>query len=136
MSDVAIIVIGSIIAYFVIGVLYARSQYMRLWQKRRAINQRDWYGIDKDFKYTNEEAMQCALWRIPGWPYAIFWDLLNGPLRQWFTQPVVERQAYAAQLREEAEAWRKKRHSGTEAEREMAAELYRVCSERAKEVEL
>lgn len=133
---VLLVVLGCIAAYFLVGVLYARSQYPRLWQQKRAINQRDFPFIDGEFEYTNREAKEAVLWRIPAWPYAMIYDAVRAPLAQWFTKPLTDRLAYAAQLRADARAWENKRYTGTPAEREMAAELARICRERAKEVDL
>lgn len=124
------------LTYFMIGILYARSQYLRLWQKRRAANQREFPLSDRTHCWTNAEAKMCAAWRVPFWPWAIVWDIASGPFARWFTKPVTDRQAYAAQLRADADAWREKKYSGSPVEREMAAELARICTERAKEVEL
>lgn len=129
----ALIVLGCIAAYFLVGLLYARSQYLQLWQECR-----DKLTGDLPLTghmYLDGRVKSRAAWRVPAWPYALVYDAVRGPVGQWFTKPVTDRQAYAEQLRADAKAWETKRWSGTPAEREMATELARICKERADEVE-
>lgn len=130
------IVLGCIAVYFVLGVLYARSQYLRLWQKRRDANAREHPRSSPGFaiRWANDEVRWCIAWRIPVWPVALVFDLTSGSIARWFTAPLTDRRAHAEQLRADAEAWSAKRTSGTVAEREMAAELARICRELADEV--
>jgi hypothetical protein len=125
-------VLGCIAVYFLVGLLYARSQYLRLWRRQRDKNVEK-FGSNCD-TYATEDARMMAAWRVPAWPCAIVWDLFSGPFGRWFSAPVERRLAHADQLAADAAAWEKTaRHATTDAEREMAVELARICRERAEE---
>jgi hypothetical protein len=141
-----LIVLGVIAGYLAIGGLYARSQAVRLWQdsydKERETTTKTRYRElaeewDRNDRRHASQALLFRLgWRVPAWPYAMLYDFFGRLLRDWLTSPVTDRQERAEQLREDAEAWDAKRHDGTAAEREMAAELARICRERAEEIDL
>lgn len=121
-------VLASVVGYLTVGVFYARSQMVGTY--RRAKTQ--WYSDSS----VQSAVTVVAAFRVFLWPGFLPFDMLRGPVGAWMRAPVDTRRARAAQLREDAAAWRDKRHTGTAAERAMADELARMCEERAREVDL
>lgn len=122
-------VIGVVVAYFAAGAFYARSQAVPAYERARKAGA---YGEDS----RRESVALQLLWRVVAWPYAIIFDLIRAGVRTWFFSDIDSRKARAEQLREDAEAWDQKRHTGTPAEQAMAAELTELCKQRAKDLDL
>jgi hypothetical protein len=123
-----LIVLASVAAYLGIGAAYARTQAVACWQRAR----KRWSYDDIARQFVIPE----LVWRALAWPYAVVFDLLRDRVAGWIWAPVNDRRAQAEQHRADADAWRGKQWTGTPAEREMAAELARMCDERAREVDL
>lgn len=123
----ALIVIGAIASYFAVGALYARSRAVAIYRRHT----REWYG-DVD----PLALFMTFAWRVLFWPVAVVIDGAKVPVAAWFLRPVRVRKERAKQLRQDAAAWRSKQFNGSPTEREMAAELARLCEDRAKEHDL
>jgi len=124
----ALIVIASVVAYLAVGAVYARSQVVSCYRRAKA-----------EWTYESiymESVRWMVAWRVFGWPYALILDGGRGFVGGWLMAPLNDRKAAAQQARDDAERWWKLHETGTPAEREMAAELARMCGERAKELEL
>lgn len=125
--------LGCTAAYFLVGLLYARSQYLRLWRQQRDKNAEK-FRSNCD-RYATEDTRMMSAWRVPAWPWAIVWDLFSGPFGRWFSAPVEKRRAHADQLLADANAWAQTSFTAnTKEERAMAIELARICRERADEI--
>lgn len=143
---VSLLVIGSIIGYFVVGAFYARSQAVKVWaeayegQRRTTPSTRfadlakEWDRRDRD--RANRDMRERLLWRAVFWPFALPYNAIRGPLFAWSARPVIDRQQRAAQLRADARNWDRLRDTGTPTEKAMAAELADMCRDRAKEIDL
>lgn len=123
-----LVVLGSIVAYFVLGAFYARSQALACHARAK-----ERWGYEEIVATSVKEQM---FWRALAWPYAVPFDLIRGGLGGWFMAPITSRKDRAEQLRADAAAWRAKRYDGTPAEQAMADELARLCDEQAREIDL
>lgn len=124
----ALVVIGWIIGYLMVGAFYARSQVIGT--HRRASDQ--WSSPVS----VRESVAIVSILRVLFWPGFMPMDAFRGPVMTWLRAPIETRKSRAEQLRADAQLWREKQRSGTSAEREMAAELARMCDEQAREVDL
>lgn len=142
MSDL-LIVLGLVLAwlavYFTIGVLYARSQSVKVYQREWARHRR-MYGYTPDEKideYAHRETRATLRMKAWFWPMEMLGQLFSG-LGNFGTNllmdPVYQRQYKAEQLRRDAKTWLEvTKHPGsTPAEKKMAAELAKVLSEAAE----
>lgn len=125
-----LIVLASIAAYFLIGALYARSRVIDTYRRAK----KEFANEDN----AREAVLMVTFFRVLLWPFYVPFDAIRGGIRTWVLAPVQTRKDQAAQLREDAHNWYVKAVAGgiSPAEREMAAELHRICGERAKEVDL
>jgi hypothetical protein len=142
----ALFVITVIATYVVVGALYARSQTVAVWQRAYAELRKNtthtWYRDlaaeweARDRRWADESLLPMLAWRVAFWPYAIVFDALRGPVKNWLVAPVADRRTKAAQLRADAKSWDELRHNGTPVEQAMAADLARLCREWAKDLDL
>lgn len=128
---VALIVVGSVLAYLAVGAVYARTQAVPAYRRAKA----DWAYGAYDPLVRESVHLQLAL-RLLLWPLVLPFDLFRATVHGWMTAPIAERQARAEQLREDAEQWRDLRRTGTPQEREMAGVLVDLLEQRAREVDL
>jgi hypothetical protein len=125
---VALIVVGSVLAYLAIGAVYARSQAVAAYQRAKT----EW-----DYDSTIRESVHLQLgFRLFLWPIMLPFDLGRATVRGWMTAPIAQRKARAEQLRADADQWRDLRRSGSPQEREMAGVLVDLLEQRAREVDL
>lgn len=131
------IVLAAVTGYSAIGLAYARSQAVVRRRIRRANNERQWSYEDSIERWTTDETRQDLVARAVFWPFFVTYDLIAPRLGGWVLAPVAERQAEAAQLRKDAEAWRATAQTGTtRGERDMARQLAKFCDARAKDLDL
>lgn len=124
-----ILVVGVIAAYLLIGVFYARSQAVRVYQRALA----EWRYED----IAREGVRFSLAWRVALWPWAVVFDGVRGLFGGWFMSPIDDRRAKAEQLRKDADAWASQARSEHDPDkRTMAEELARMLREQAEEVDL
>lgn len=123
----ALIVVGCIAAYLVVGAVYARSMAVTSYHRERQSFDAD---LAHDFARVN------TMFRMVCWPGFVPYDFLRSVIAPWLIGPLDDRRARSEQLRRDAAAWRDKQYTGTPAEREMAAELARLCEHQAREMDL
>ena len=129
----ALVVIGCILSYFLVGAVFARSMAASTWKKAKA-------KIAAESWYTKSIIESRVRGNFAGWMTVYFfaWPFV-GPvaaLLAFINAPVNDRLERAKKLRADAAMWRDKQRTGTAAERQMAAELARLCEEQAREVDL
>lgn len=133
------LVLAYLAAYFTIGVLYARSQAVKIYRKQWARHRR-MYSYTPDEKITEyaeratREDLRAKAWY---WPFAMlrqFFVALGDGRNSLLMRPVHERQRKAEELRRDAQTWDAvaTHPNTTESEREMAVELARVLREAAE----
>lgn len=136
-------IVVAVAAYAVIGLLYGRAQYTSRYRAEIARRRADYPSLWRsDPDQERREARSCmdvwdaSLFCAFLWPFAIPLVTLKRVLLSWWSAPIEIDEQRAAQLREDAELWDEKRSNGTKAEREMAAELAKMCRDRARELEV
>lgn len=135
--------LGFFAVYFTIGVLFARSQAVRIYQRTYDRNRRMWTytSEEKIREYAHREARSDLAIKVWFWPMemlgALFSALGNGGTNL-VMGPVYERQHRAEKLRRDAKTWGEvaEHPSSTAQEREMAKELERLLTQQAEEVDL
>jgi hypothetical protein len=132
-------VLACLAAYFTIGVLYARSQAVKIYREQWAWHRKMWaYTPDEKIgEYAERETRAALRIKATFWPLEMlsqfFAGLSNGG-NNLLMNPVYERRYKAEQLRRDAKTWEDvTQHPGsTPAEEKMAAELAKVLSEAAE----
>lgn len=112
---IALVVVGCIAAYFLIGFRYARSQVHRCVQRAEKVS---------NHADTRRESVNMQMaWRVVLWPVAMVYDAAGAPIREWMWRPETERIERLERLREDRRAWAGRRHEGSADEQRMAADI-------------
>lgn len=130
-----------VIAYLAIGAAYARANAIRYYERTAArwraryplvnLNVPGWARqIDAEVRTTMIIALLL-------WPVRAPHDFAVGTFTRWLTAPITDRRADAKRSRDDADRWRETaRTADTDDKRDMAAELARICDQRAAELDL
>lgn len=102
-----LIVLASITAYLAIGVHYARSQAVPLYQRYMADQPEYVYESTRTLlrKHARESVGASMSWRVVAWPWAMLFDQIRGPVARHFTAPIDDRRTAAARLRTEVDQY-------------------------------
>lgn len=122
-----LIFLASLVAYFVIGAWYAKTQTLACYKRAQS------WTCDDSIRGSVKAQM---FWRLVFWPWGMLFDACRGSVDRWFLGAVDQRKARVQQLEADARSWEAKRYGGTEAERQMARELSRLCRQQADELRL
>jgi hypothetical protein len=117
--SVLLIVLG-VIAHYVIGALWARSQITQCVQRARHHNP---YIGERGFE---ESVKVQLLWRTLFPLYAIPFDLTRDRIRDWFFTPLIEREEHIERLRRDAQTLR---DEARDEENERVRESFRMTAE-------
>jgi hypothetical protein len=119
---ILLIVLTSVAAYLLVGLLYARSQIHCCVARAN----REWSSED-----SRRESVYLQLaWRAVLWPAAVIVDFATKrPLRDRLWQPYVEQQERLERLAADRRAWRERALAGTPDERRMAADIVAVLDD-------
>lgn len=135
-----LIILGVVLAYLAIGVLYARSKAIEVYREKRKSNERV-FSMEEYIEYwtvleTRERLLiltACWALEIPVMALKKAFDRTGGLL----LGPVTAQRRRATKLAEDAAYWRKVAEEEVDLEKKsMAEELARVLREQAKEAAL
>jgi hypothetical protein len=120
--------LSAVLAYLLVGALYARSQSVRIYKEQRKIWAEGW---------VDREVRVALLFRVGLWPFFLVIQTLGRALGSWVMHPVTERQAHAEKLRADAKYWDGVAREEIDGEKKaMAEELAQSLREQAKGVGL